>query len=336
MIAAVHNATFRALLVEEGEGGKYNRRVALRQIDELPAGEVLLRVQYSSLNYKDALSAAGNRGVTRRYPHTPGVDAAGVIVASSDPNFPPGLEALVCGYDLGMNTAGGFGQFVRVPSAWVMAKPDGLSLRECMIIGTAGFTAAQCVAAIGEHPVSPADGKILVTGATGGVGSMAVALLAKLGFRVAAVTGKAEQEEFLRQLGAGEIIGRRQAVDASGRMLLKGKWAGVVDTVGGEILATAVKSTRYGGVVTACGNAASADLPLNVYPFILRAVSLVGIESAECPMGRRQRIWQRLAGDWRLQDLERFAAEISLEQLSETIDAMLAGRHSGRTVVNLL
>lgn len=333
--APENKAIFNALLVEEPEKGRFIRRIAERCIDELPIGDVLLRVHYSSLNYKDALSAAGNRGVTRRYPHTPGIDAAGVIVESADPSLQPGQEALVCCYDLGMNTPGGFGQFIRVPAGWVMAKPDGLSLRECMIIGTAGFTAAQCVESLVAHPIFPADGKILVTGATGGVGSMAVALLAKLGYTVAAVTGKASREAFLRELGAAEIVLRQQAVDESGRMMLRGKWAGVVDTVGGAILATAVKSTRYGGVVTACGNAASADLPLNVYPFILRAVSLVGIDSAECPMTKRRQVWQRLAEEWRPADLEKFATEISLGQLSDAIDAMLAGKHSGRTIVNL-
>ncbi len=326
---------FRALQVEVGDDGNCLRRIVERHIDELPAGEVLVRVGYSSLNYKDALSASGNRGVTRRYPHTPGIDAAGVVVESADPRWRPGQEVLACGYDLGMNTSGGFGQFIRVPAAWVMAKPTALSLRECMIIGTGGFTAAQCVAAVQKHPVLPEDGKILVTGATGGVGTMAVALLAGLGYRVAAVTGKLDQEDFLRGLGASEVIDRQRAVDQSGRAMLKGKWAGVVDTVGGEILATSIKSTRYGGVVTACGNAASPDLPLNVYPFILRAVSLVGIDSAECPMANRERIWQLLAEDWRPEDLEQFAAEITLEQLPEAIDAMLAGRHRGRTVVNL-
>ncbi|MEJ2690971.1 MAG: YhdH/YhfP family quinone oxidoreductase [Deltaproteobacteria bacterium] len=335
MIQHTDNNTFHALLVEEKEKGIFSRRIASRHIDELPAGDVLLRVHYSSLNYKDALSASGNRGVTRRYPHTPGIDAAGVVVESNDPRWQHGQEVLACCYDLGMNTAGGFGQFIRVPAGWVMAKPAGLSLRKCMIIGTAGFTAAQCIAAIREHPVQTTDGKILVTGATGGVGTMAVALLAKLDYKVTAVTGKREQEQFLRGLGASEVIDRIQAVDQSGRMMLKGKWAGVVDTVGGEVLATAIKSTRYGGVVTACGNAASADLPLNVYPFILRAVSLVGIDSAECPMANRQRIWQRLAEDWRPSDLEQFANEISLDRLPEAIDTMLAGRHRGRTVINL-
>jgi len=327
--------TFRALLVQEEGAGRYRRKIVDRRIDELPAGEVLVRVHYSSLNFKDALSANGNRGVTRRYPHTPGIDAAGEVVSSSDRRFQKGQQVLACGYDLGMNTSGGFGQYIRVPAGWVMAKPAELSLRECMIIGTGGFTGAQCIAAISEHPLTPEAGKVLVTGATGGVGSMAVAILARLGFKVAAVTGKAEQEEFLRGLGASEIILRSKAVDNSGRMMLKGKWAGVVDTVGGEILATAVKSTRYGGIVTACGNAASAELSLNVYPFILRAVSLVGIDSAECPMERREKIWRQLAGDWRPADLERFATEIALDQLSDAIDDMLAGRHHGRTVISM-
>ena len=326
---------FQALLISETSPGHYHRDITQRSISDLPPGEILVRVRYSSLNYKDALSASGNRGVTRRYPHTPGIDAAGEVVESGVPSFRPGDVVMVSCYDLGMNTPGGFGQYIRVPAAWVMALPPGLTPRESMIYGTAGLTAAQCLDRLLRHPVRPDDGKVLVTGATGGVGSMAVALLAGQGFRVAAVTGKPEQEEFLRKLGAQEIVPRANAVDASTRMLLKEKWAGVVDTVGGPMLATAIKSTRYSGAVTCCGNAASPELPLNVYPFILRGVSLIGIDSAACSMTIRQLLWQRLATDWRLPLLEAMATEISMKKLDHHIELILQGKIRGRIVLNL-
>lgn len=327
--------TFKAMVVSQTPDGNFQRAIVNRNLDDLPQGEILLRVRYSSLNYKDALSASGNRGVTRRYPHTPGIDAAGEVLESSSPDFVPGEEVIVSCYDLGMNTPGGFAQLIRVPAKWVMPLPAGLSLRESMIYGTAGFTAAQSVDRLQRHPVAPDQGKILVTGATGGVGSMAVAMLAMSGYQVAAATGKPEQEQFLRELGATEIVPREKSIDRSGRMLLKEKWAGVIDTVGGEILTTAIKSTRYGGAVTCCGNVASPELPLNVYPFILRGVSLFGIDSAECPMKLRIPIWQKIATTWRLPDLERLATEISLKELDRHIESILKGKQRGRVILNL-
>ena len=332
----MHENSYRALVVEECTPGSYAGEVRLKTISELPENDVLIRVHYSSLNYKDALSASGNRGVTRHYPHVPGIDAAGVVAESSSKGFKPGDEVIACGYDIGMNTPGGFGQFIRVPAAWVLHCPRNLTLRESMIYGTAGFTAAQSVERLVNFPIAPEMGKILVTGATGGVGSIAIALLSKLGYKVTAVSGKAEAGKFLATLGAEEIISRQQATDNSGKLLLKEKWAAVVDTVGGEILATAIKSTDYGGAVTCCGNAASADLPLSVYPFILRGVSLLGIDSAKCPLQVREKIWQKLAGDWRLKNLDSLAAECSLAELPGFIDRMLQGRHTGRLIVNLL
>lgn len=328
-------STFQAMIVTQPTPGQFQRGIVTRNLDDLPAGEVLIRVRYSSLNYKDALSASGNRGVTRRYPHTPGIDAAGEVLESVSPDFSPGDAVIVSCYDLGMNTSGGFAQCIRVPAKWVMPLPAGLTLRESMIYGTAGFTAAQSVDRLQRHPVLPEQGKVLVTGATGGVGSMAVAMLALSGFTVAAVTGKPEQEPFLRDLGAQEIVLREKSIDRSTRMLLKEKWAGVIDTVGGEILATAVKSTRYGGAVTCCGNVASPDLPLNVYPFILRGISLIGIDSAECPMAVRVPIWHKIATCWRLPNLERVATEISLKELDQHIEYILQGKQKGRVILNL-
>src|SRR5690606_11043885 len=226
-------ATFDALWIEEQPDGSFTRSIVRRSTDDLPAGDVLVRVHYSSLNYKDALSASGNRGVTRKYPHTPGIDAAGTVVESAVDAFGPGDEVIVIGYDLGMNTAGGFGGYIGVPAGWVVKRPAGLSLREAMIVGTAGFTAAQCVAALVDHGVTPESGEVLVTGATGGVGSMAVAMLGKLGYNVTAATGKRDEVDFLHNLGARTVLERAEVDDQSGKVLLRERWAGVVDTVGG-------------------------------------------------------------------------------------------------------
>jgi acrylyl-CoA reductase (NADPH) len=327
--------TFKALVVEKTADGRFVRQLKERRIEELPEHEVLIRVHYSSLNYKDGLSAAGNRGVTKRFPHTPGIDAAGVVAASGSPEFRPGEEVIACCYDLGMNTPGGFGQYIRVPAGWVLKLPANLTLRESMIYGTAGFTAAQCVLRLQEHGVGPESGKILVTGATGGVGSMAVAILGQAGYEVTAATGKPEAADFLSALGAAEIVGREQVSDIRTRALLREKWAGVVDTVGGDMLAAAVKSTRYGGTVTCCGNVASPELVLTVYPFILRGVSLIGIDSAESPLALRRAVWEKLAGDWKLPHLDRLATTISLAELDGHLDLILAGKERGRVVVDL-
>ncbi|HML95169.1 MAG TPA: YhdH/YhfP family quinone oxidoreductase [Thermodesulfobacteriota bacterium] len=325
---------FRALVVEEEEGGKFTRSIKERSVGDLPDGEVLIRVRYSSLNFKDALSATGNKGVTKGYPHTPGIDAAGVVEESSSPQIKPGEEVLVTGYDLGANTDGGYGEYIRVPAGWVVGLPEGLSARESMIYGTAGFTAALSVYKIEEYGVVPDMGEVLVTGATGGVGSVACAILAKAGYSVVASTGKTDQKEFLTGLGVKEIISRADSADTSGRPLLKGRWAGAVDTVGGEILATAIKSAKQHGVVTCCGNVASGDLPINVYPFILRGVSLVGIDSAYCPMDARRKVWSKLGGEWKI-DLDGIATEVTLDGLDEQIELILKGGQKGRVVVNL-
>ena len=328
--------SYSALVVEEITPDNYNREVRLKQMAELPRGELCIRVHYSSLNYKDALSASGNRGVTKRYPHVPGIDAAGIVTESSSPNFKSGDQVIASGFDIGMNTPGGFGQYISIPAEWALHCPEHLTLRESMIYGTAGFTAAQSVERLVNFPIKPGKGEILVTGATGGVGSIALALLTNLGYSVSAVTGKPDAEKFLKRLGASEIISRQQATDSTGKLLLKEKWAAVVDTVGGEILSTAIKSTAYGGAVTCCGNVASADLSLSVYPFILRGVSLLGIDSAKCPINIRRKIWQKLAGEWRLANLDSLATECRLSELPGFIERMLQGRHTGRVIVNLL
>lgn len=328
--------SFAALVVEEKAHGEFTRQIQMRSIDELPEGELLVRVHYSSLNYKDALSALGRPGVTRKYPHTPGIDAAGEVVSCANGAFSAGERVIVTGHDLGMNSPGGFGQYIRVSASWAVRLPEGLTLKESMIIGTAGLTAALSLHKLSQAGVRPDSGEILVTGATGGVGSSAVAMLAKAGYGVVAVTGKSSENDFLHALGARLVISREEFLRSSDRPLLKERWAGVLDVVGGEMLAAAIKSTSYGGVVTCCGLAGSAELPLNVYPFILRAVSLIGIDSAECPAQLRQEVWQKLAGAWKPTDLIGSAVEAPLSGLEQKFAAMLRGELRGRTVVNLL
>lgn len=329
-------ATFRAMIVEETPDNQFDRKITTKSFDDLPDGDVLIRVHYSSLNYKDALSATGNKGVTRNYPHTPGIDAAGVVEECRSEDFQPGDSVLVTGYDLGMNTSGGFAEYIRVPARWVVRLPKNLTLQESMIYGTAGFTAALSVQKLVQNGVAPEQGEVLVTGASGGVGSIAVALLAKSGFRVVAVSGKPEAVSYLKDLGAAEVIGRDQALDESGRPLLKGRWAGGVDTVGGDILATALKSTAYGGSITCCGLVASPRLSTTVFPFILRGVNLLGIDSVECPMNQRLQVWEKLAGEWKIEELQGLAREITLEQLDAKIEEILKGKSRGRYVVRLL
>lgn len=326
---------FKAMVVRETDDKKYIREITEKSIDELPEGDVLIQVKYSSLNYKDALSAIGNKGVTKNYPHTPGVDASGIVEKSKRTDFEPGEEVIVHGYDLGMDTSGGFGQYIRVPADWIVKLPSGLTLKESMVYGTAGFTAALSVFKIQEHGIDPESGEILVTGATGGVGSIAVAILAKVGYQAVASTGKLDERNFLMDLGAKEVISRDEARDTTSRPLLKGRWAGVIDAVGGDILATAIKSTKPGGIVTCCGNVASHELNTNVYPFILRGISLVGIDSANCPIDLRKKVWQKIANEWKLEKLSQLTSEISLEELGTNIELMLQGKQKGRVVVDL-
>ena len=330
----MNNVTFKALIAEELAEKKFTMGIKEKSIKDLPDGEVLIEVKYSSLNYKDALSASGNKAVTRKYPHTPGIDAAGVVKESLSGDFREGDHVIVTGYDLGMNTSGGFGQFIRVPSSWVVKLPAGMSLKESMVYGTAGFTAAMSVYEISES-VKPEVGEILVTGATGGVGSISIAILSQLGYSVVAVSGKPEAEDFLAGLGAKERISRDETTGTSGRPLLRERWGGVVDAVGGEILATAIKSTRSRGTVTCCGNVSSPNLPLNVFPFILRGVKLIGIDSQNCPMNHRLQVWRKLSQEWKCPQLENIFKEISLEQLQDNIDLILKGMQQGRVIVNL-
>ncbi len=326
--------TFKAMVVSETAEKTFSREVRERALGDLPAGELIIEVKYSSLNYKDALSATGNKGVTRKYPHTPGIDAAGVVADSTTKLFTVGDQVTVTGFDLGMNTSGGFARYISVPALWATKLPQGLSLKDSMSHGTAGLTAALCIIRLMASGLTKESGEVLVTGASGGVGSVAVAILAKLGFNVVAATGKASEHDFLSGLGAKAIISREEANDTSGRPLQKPRWAGVVDTVGGNILATALKTTKYAGLVAACGNAMSAELNVNVFPFILRGVSLLGVDSVEIPMRARQMAWNKLAGEWSI-DVGSLVTEVSLEALNPKIDEILKGGIRGRVLINL-
>ncbi len=332
---ATQTTRFRAMVVEEDADGVFVQRLVTRSIEQLPPGELLIRVQFSSLNFKDALSATGHRGVTRHYPHTPGIDAAGIVIDSTAAAFAAGDAVIVTGFDLGMNTPGGFGQYIRVPASWAVPMPAGLTPRESMIYGTAGLTAALSILQLEDHGLTPQSGEVLVTGASGGVGCVAVGILAKAGYAVTAASGKSEAKPFLTDLGAREVISRAEIEDASGKPLLKERWAGVVDSVGGKILSSSIRATRYGGAVSCCGLVASAELALTVHPFILRGVSLLGIDSAYCPAALRARAWGKLAGVWNLAPRERIAREVRLEDVKEEVDRMLAGRQIGRVLVNI-
>ena len=325
---------FKAFWVEKTDDGVAHS-VIERSTDDLPEGELLVKVAYSSLNYKDAMSAKGLPGVTRNYPHTPGIDAAGVIVESTDSGFAEGDEVIVIGYDLGMNTAGGYGQYIRVPANWAVKMPAGLDAREAMIIGTAGFTAALCVDKIEQMGAQPSDGPVVVTGATGGVGSVAVALLAKLGYDVVASSGKAEKDDYLKSLGAGSVISRADLSEENKRPMAAETWAHGIDTVGGEILSNVIKGLKYSGSVAICGLVASPAFSTTVLPFILRNVNVLGVDSVELPLAKKQEIWLRLATDLKPDALDKMTTEVTLDGLSEVIDSIIQGGVSGRTLVKL-
>jgi len=325
---------YRALWITKTAKETFEQAVVERPVSDLPAGDLLVRVHYSSLNYKDMISATGRPGVTRNYPHQPGIDAAGVVEESAVPDFNPGDQVIVCGYDLGMNTFGGLGQYIRVPANWAVPTPPGLSGREAMIYGTAGFTAALCVDKLLRMGADPSGGEVAVTGATGGVGTFAIGLLSKLGFSVAAVTGKLESASHLNALGAQQIVDRSLLLESK-RPLEKPRFAQGIDTLGGDYLANLLKLIDYGGSVAACGLAASSDLPTTVLPFILRNVNLLGVDCVELPLKQKAANWTRLGSEWKLDNLEIMAEEISLDQVPEYLDRMARGQVVGRYLVNL-
>lgn len=325
---------FRALRITE-EDGEY--QAAVQMVDEsvLAEGDVTIRVHYSALNYKDMLAIEGSKGVAKTYPHTPGIDCAGVVLASNDASVAVGEEVLVTGYALGMAVPGGFSQVVRVPAQWVIKRPVSLSLFETMAYGTAGVTAAMCVDSLVQVGITPEFGDVLVTGATGSVGSLAVMLLHKLGYRTVAMTGKSDAQAYLRDLGADEVIERADLSEPVKKGLLSERWGGAIDTVGGDILMNVLKSIKYGGSVACCGLAASPYFEGSVFPFILRGVNLLGVDSAELPREFREMIWGHLAEAWRLPNLESVVKKVGLEEVLEAAAQMRAGTLIGRVVVDL-
>ncbi len=324
---------FRAFVVEEKDG-VFIGEIKSKLISDLPEGDLLIKVHYSSLNYKDALSASGNKGVTRKYPHTPGIDAVGTVVSSKTNKFKTHDKVIVTSYDLGMNTDGGFGQFIRVPKDWAVKLPENLTMKEAMIIGTAGLTAGMSVLRLTET-IKPMDGEIVISGATGGVGTLSISILKQLGYRVSAITGKETERDFLLNLRADNIIARKDFEAIENRPLLKPMFAGAIDTVGGVILENIIKSTNSMGVITCCGNVASPKLDLTVFPFILRGVTLIGIDSQNYPMAYRERVWNKLSRDWKPDKLADTCTEITLNELTKKIDLMLNGKLKGRTVLNM-
>ncbi|HQO02921.1 MAG TPA: YhdH/YhfP family quinone oxidoreductase [Spirochaetota bacterium] len=326
--------SYIGFVVREAADKKFVSGLEDLTVDNLPPGDVLVRVHYSSLNYKDMLSASGNRGVTKNYPHTPGIDAAGIVEQCTTADFKPGDEVIVTSYDLGMNTFGGLGEYIRVPASWVVKKPEGLSLRESMIFGTAGFTAALSILRLTDFGLDD-KAEVLVTGSTGGVGSIAVSILSHCGYSVSALNGLNDEKEYLKGIGAKEVVEVQDFLDETGRPMLREKWDACVDSLGGNILTSAIRSVRADGAVTCCGNAVSHDISLTVYPFILRGVSLFGIDSQNCPMPRRVRAWNMMSKEWKFPWLETLASEINLNGVADEIARIRTGKNRGRIIVNL-
>lgn len=330
----MQSRNYKALVAEE-MNGSFSQSIQKLSTSNLPKNEVLIRVHYSSLNYKDALSATGKKGITKNYPFTPGIDAAGIVEDSSDKRFQPGDEAIVTSYDLGMNTPGGFGQYISVPGDWIVPLPDGLTLKESMMIGTSGLTAGIGVEKILAQQLNLKGEDILVTGATGAVGSFVIALFAQLGFRIIAATGKMDQQDFLENLGAGKVIHRDEVSGVDAKPLLSSRWLAAFDTVGGSMLDAVLRQTAHNGVVACCGNVLGAELQTNVYPFILRGVSLMGIDSGMTLMKDRIRIWNKLADQWKPSVLKKLSEENPLASLPGEISKMKKGKQVGKVLVNL-
>ncbi|UYY98534.1 acryloyl-CoA reductase [Peribacillus frigoritolerans] len=326
---------FDALVVNK-QDDQFTVNIQQLSLDDLPQGEVLIRVHYSGVNYKDSLAAIPNGNIVSSYPIVPGIDMAGVVVSSEDSRFKEGDEVIATSYGIGVSQSGGYSQFARVPAEWIVPLPDGLTMKEAMIIGTAGFTAALSVLRLEENNLTPELGSVLVTGATGGVGSFAVSILSKLGYSVEASTGKESEHAYLKAIGASTIVSREDVYDGKLRALGKQKWSGAVDPVGGEPLASILSQIKYGGAVAVSGLTAGTSLPATVFPFILRGVNLLGIDSVNCPMDTRLKVWHRLATDFKLEDLEQLVQqEITLKELPDVLPTLLKGEARGRTIVKL-
>lgn len=324
---------FKGILIEKDESGY---RAGVKELDEsqLPEGNVTVRVSHSTLNYKDGLAITGKGPVVRKFPMVPGIDLAGVVEESTHPEHKVGDRVLLNGWGVGEVHWGGLAQKARLNGDWLVPLPSEFSPQQAMAIGTAGYTAMLCVIALERHGVRPADGEILVTGAAGGVGSVAVAVLAKLGYSVVAVTGRPHDAEYLKYLGATEVL-ERSAFSSPGKPLGKERWAGAVDVVGSHVLANVCATTKYRGVVTACGLAAGMDFPATVAPFILRGVTLAGIDSVMCPRGDRLLAWQRLGADLNIEKLGKISREVGLDEVIPLAGSLLNGEIRGRVVVDV-
>ena len=325
--------SFRAFQVEKMESG-FVRSIVEREVDDLPAGDLLIDVRYSSLNYKDALSATGNPGVTRVFPHTPGIDAAGVVEESSNNSYPKGTKVIITGFDLGMNTAGGFGQYIRVPEDWIVKCPQNLSTKEAMMIGTAGLTAGLSINAITKKKVIK-DSNIIISGASGGVGSIAIKVLSSLGANVSAISGKEEATKFLKSLGASKIISREDFLNSTRFPLDKALYDSAIDVVGGKILSSILAKVKYGGITAICGNVAGPQFETSVFPFILRNNSLVGIDSAEASIHEKKSFWENVSMQWNIKEFDSFSKTVTLNNIIPEISKILQGKQMGRVLVKL-
>lgn len=326
---------FKALWTKEQEDGSFETSLQELPIEVLGPHEVLVQVLYSSLNYKDALSANGHRGITQHFPHIPGIDAAGIILHDASGQFQAGEQVIITGFDLGMNTHGGLGELIRVPASWIVPLPTNLSLKRAMQIGTAGLTAGMAVLALQQNQISPSSGEILVTGASGGVGMCAIKLLHHLGYEVVALSGKAEMKDVLLNIGASRVIDRLEFMAEKPRTLYPMSFAGGIDTVGGDVLVKLIKSLKFAGSVAVCGMAGGVELPLQVYPFILRGARMLGIYSADAPLEKKKEIWRLYANDWNY-ELDSITEVISLTHAPEKLSMMIEGRTHGRYVVQIL
>lgn len=326
---------FKAFMVNKNEED-FSAEIKTVRLEDLPAGDVLIKVSYSSVNYKDGLASIPNGKIVRSYPFIPGIDLAGTVVRSDDNRFKEGDEVIATSYEIGVSHYGGFSEFARIPGDWIVPLPEGLSLKEAMVYGTAGFTAALSVHRLEENGLTPEKGKVLVTGATGGVGSVAVAMLAKRGYQVVASTGKETEHDYLRKIGAAEIISREELAGEKFRPLDKQLWAAAVDPVGGKTLSSILSKLDYNGSVAVSGLTGGTDVPTTVFPFILRGINLLGIDSVYCPMETRKLLWQRMATDLKPEGLlETIQNEVELEELPGVLSSILKGENRGRTIVKM-
>ena len=320
---------YNALVTTE-DNKSFINSIEKKDISTLPDNDTLVKVKFSSLNYKDALSASGNKGVTRNYPHTPGIDAAGIIEETTSKNFQVGDEVIITGYDMGMNTFGGFGEYIRVPQEWIVKKPGNLSLSESMAFGTAGLTAGLCLRKLLLHGLKPDDGEVFVSGVTGGVGIISLMLFNKLGFDVTAITGKMDQEKLLKNLGAKTVLDRNDLDSDLISPLQKPIYAGGIDAVGGKILSNLICSTSQRAAIACCGMVGGLSLDTSIFPFILRGLSLFGIDSAESLLETKEEVWNNFATSWKLENIDENIKDISLNELPSEIDKILDGKQIGR------